>query len=188
MIPAADIERARSIRLEDELRHRRITLRRVGTTGEMVGPCPKCGGEDRFSINIKERVWNCRICKPDNIKGDVIGLVQHLDGCGVCAAIRTLIGESRSSTTTIVRPVRSETRADGDEVRNLKLAAEIFQASSPLGPEAIAYFAAGRRIDIDAVPEHGGLRFHARCPWEKSTLPCIVGRFTTAISNQPRGI
>jgi hypothetical protein len=52
---------------------------------------------------------------------------------------------------------------------------------------AIAYFAK-RRIDINAVPRHGGLRFNERCPWGSGTTPCILGRFTTAIGNKPRGI
>jgi putative DNA primase/helicase len=39
------------------------------------------------------------------------------------------------------------------------------------------------------VPEHGGLRFHPRCQWPGNiTKPCIIGRFTTALGNEPRGI
>jgi hypothetical protein len=41
MIPATDIERARAVRIEDEIARRGITLKRVGT--EMIGPCPVCG-------------------------------------------------------------------------------------------------------------------------------------------------
>ena len=29
---------------------------------ERVGPCPNCGGHDRFAINIRKQVWNCRGC------------------------------------------------------------------------------------------------------------------------------
>ena len=50
MIPATDIERARAVRIEDEIAHRGITLKRVGT--EMIGPCAVCGGRDRFAINL----------------------------------------------------------------------------------------------------------------------------------------
>jgi DNA primase len=35
------------------------------------------GGYDRFSINPKEQVWNCRGCAKG---GDAISLVAHLDG------------------------------------------------------------------------------------------------------------
>ena len=36
-------------------------LKRVSTT-EYCGPCPKCGGRDRFSVNAKRGVFNCRGC------------------------------------------------------------------------------------------------------------------------------
>ena len=64
--------KARAVRIEDEIVRRGIKLR--GKI-ERVGPCPKCGGEDRFSINTKKGVWNCRQC---GVGGDVIKLVEHL--------------------------------------------------------------------------------------------------------------
>ena len=67
--------KARAVRIEDEIVRRGIKLR--GKI-ERVGPCPKCGGNDRFSINTKKGVWNCRQC---GVGGDVIKLVEHLDGC-----------------------------------------------------------------------------------------------------------
>jgi hypothetical protein len=57
MFDAALIERARFVPIEGEIARRGIRLR--GTI-ERVGPCPVCGGRDRFSINTKKRVWNCR--------------------------------------------------------------------------------------------------------------------------------
>jgi hypothetical protein len=40
-----------------------------------------------------------------------------------------------------------------------------------------------------AVPDYGGLRWHPRCPWgARETLPCIVSRFTDAVTGEPRGI
>ena len=38
------------------------------------------------------------------------------------------------------------------------------------------------------MPEHGGLRFHACCPWPGGPQACVIGRFTTAINNEPLGI
>jgi hypothetical protein len=35
-------------------------LRRSG--GEWIGPCPVCGGKDRFAINPSKGLWNCRGC------------------------------------------------------------------------------------------------------------------------------
>src|SRR5215472_8964678 len=80
--------KARAVRIEDEIERRGIPLKRVGS--ERIGPCPKCGGDDRFSINTSKQVFNCRGCGKG---GDVIELVEHLDGCDFIAACTTLAGE-----------------------------------------------------------------------------------------------
>jgi hypothetical protein len=48
-------------------------LRRAGV--ERVGPCPQCGGDDRFGINPRKGVFGCRKC---GAKGDGIALVMHV--------------------------------------------------------------------------------------------------------------
>ena len=80
--------RARAVRTEDEIARRGMQLKHVGT--EHVGPCPKCGGEDRFAVNAKKRAFHCRGC---DVGGDVIKLVEHLDACDFVAACTTLAGE-----------------------------------------------------------------------------------------------
>lgn len=84
------VERARSVPIESVLARRGIHLRRSGV--ERIGPCPKCGGTDRFSVNVKDNVWNCRQCKPDTVAGDVIGLVEWWDGCDFGGALDYLDG------------------------------------------------------------------------------------------------
>jgi phage/plasmid primase-like uncharacterized protein len=75
MISADDIARARSVLLEHEIARRGIKLKRAGT--ELVGPCAVCGGADRFGINARKQIWNCRQC---SVGGDIIKLVEHIDG------------------------------------------------------------------------------------------------------------
>jgi DNA primase len=65
---------------------RRYTaLRKVSRSGEYAGPCPRCGGMDRF--HVKGTRFYCRQCYPRG--GDVIDfvmLVENLsfqDACGV---------------------------------------------------------------------------------------------------------
>lgn len=41
---------------------------------EWSGPCPLCGGDDRFSINTKKQVFNCR----GSEGGGVINMVMHV--------------------------------------------------------------------------------------------------------------
>jgi hypothetical protein len=99
---------ARSVRIENEVARRGIKLN--GNGKDRVGPCPKCGGDDRFSVHIKKQCWNCRQCKTKADKGDVIGMVQWWDGCDFIAACTTLAepppkqnGRDRNTAVTDVR-------------------------------------------------------------------------------------
>lgn len=65
-------------------------LRRAG--GRLVGPCPVCGGRatsQRFEVFEKDGTWACAVC-PDG--GDVIRLVEKVEGCDFRAAIERLGG------------------------------------------------------------------------------------------------
>ncbi len=55
-----------------------------------VGACPKCGGEDRFSINVKKNVFHCRGCGKG---GDAIALVQNVEDCSFAEAVTAITGE-----------------------------------------------------------------------------------------------
>ena len=79
--------KALSVPIQDELARRGIRLR--GKI-ERAGPCPKCGGNDRFSINTAKQLFNCRHC---GVGGNVIDLVCHLDGADFKTACATLTGE-----------------------------------------------------------------------------------------------
>src|SRR5262249_10714193 len=85
-----EVEQARSVRIEREIGRRHIHLK--GKT-DRCGPCPVCGGTDRFSINVTKQVWNCRGCVNG---GDIIALVQHLDRVSFPEAVSYLLGEPSS--------------------------------------------------------------------------------------------
>lgn len=57
---------------------------------EWVGPCCACGGRDRFSINPKRAVWNCRGAGGGH---DAIGMVMHIAACDFLAACEEITGE-----------------------------------------------------------------------------------------------
>jgi DNA primase len=77
---------ARNTPIEQVINQRGIKLR--GKV-ERTGPCPLCGGNDRFSINTKKNVFNCRGC---DVGGSVIDLVMHLDHVDFATAVTSLAG------------------------------------------------------------------------------------------------
>ena len=64
------------------------TLRKCG--GEFIGPCPVCGGTDRFGVNAAKQIWNCRQCGKG---GDAIELVRHVESVSYRDAVERLTGE-----------------------------------------------------------------------------------------------
>lgn len=51
-------------------------LKRVGS--QYMGPCPFCGGEDRFYVSPRKQAWGCRHCTPGY--NDAISFVAKRDG------------------------------------------------------------------------------------------------------------
>ena len=111
---AVDI--AQSVPIETELGRRGVSLRRQGRR-ELVGPCPACGGTDRFAINIAKQLWNCRGCDKG---GDIIDLVQHLDGGEFLDAVETLAGRRPRGNATAAR----EQARERDRINREKKARE----------------------------------------------------------------
>ncbi len=116
------IEQARSVKLEREIERRGIKLG-AERWHERCGPCPRCGGDDRFSINTEKKLWNCRHCKEG---GNVIDLVMFLDGVKLDAACTTLTGQqppgrdenaagaSTAKRDTETRQAARQARADSE--------------------------------------------------------------------------
>lgn len=83
----AFVEEARSASIEGEVLRRGLKLKRQGS--ELVGPCPACGGVDRFGVNPRKNIFNCR---GSGTGGDVIALVEYLDATDFLGACETLTG------------------------------------------------------------------------------------------------
>lgn len=78
---------ARAVTVAEELARRGIKLAGRGT--EVTGPCPVCGGRDRFGVNVRKNLWHCR---KSGRGGDAIALVEYLDEADFLAACETLTG------------------------------------------------------------------------------------------------
>jgi hypothetical protein len=117
MIAHGIIERARVVRIEDECERRGIHLR--GAI-DRSGPCPICGGHDRFAINIHKRKWLCRQCGVGG--GDVISLVQFIDGIGFVEAVELLTGEEARPQARPPAPGKNQSAAEYEREQHRKAA------------------------------------------------------------------
>jgi hypothetical protein len=91
-IPAEAIDRARQADIRAIAEQLGARLKKASTV-ERKGPCPRCGGDDRFWVNVRKQIWGCRGCGVD---GDVISLVQHLGGLKFAEAAERLSGATWS--------------------------------------------------------------------------------------------
>ena len=91
-VPTELVEAARAVDIL-ETAQRFIRLKRIAAN-EWAGPCPGCGGDDRFRLNPRKAVFHCR---GSGAKGDTIALVRLARGVGfaegVCACERVLFRE-----------------------------------------------------------------------------------------------
>ena len=137
---------------------RYVRLRRSGTD-RLVGPCPVCGGRAtsaRFEVRLRDQAWVCAVC-PDG--GDVIRLVQRVDGCDFRAAIERLGGAPECDPEQVRR------LQDEREVKRAKREAQeeryreatrtrlwkLWQATCPIAGTPVEAYLANRGLDLPAT-------------------------------------
>jgi phage/plasmid primase-like uncharacterized protein len=160
-------------------------LKRASIT-EYCGPCPICGGSDRFSVNVRKNIWNCRQCC---LGGDPIAFVQHVDGVSFAEAVGRITGTGGSWTPTPPRrPIPPAPAPVSTASDNIESASRVWDGAGPIEGSPGEAYLAGRGIDLADVPNRGGLLWSPRCPWKGGVKPCIVARYTNALTGEPRGI
>jgi hypothetical protein len=125
-----------------------------------VGPCPACGGEDRFSVRPRKNWWYCRGSARQGGR-EAISLEMHLGGLTFIEAVRSLIGEDagtpkRRQPTPEEIAARREREAERERAeayeraRNDNSAARYVSIMRPLAisPPALAFLSDARRIDV----------------------------------------
>jgi phage/plasmid primase-like uncharacterized protein len=149
------------------------TLKKEGKR-RLVGPCPQCDGDDRFSVKLDNPpTWYCRGCKKG---GSAIDLLMHVTGCTFVEAVRRLANIPDPSPCEREQPQQGaqppDNLADADRIWR-----EVVHIEGT--PGALHFYK--RDIDLRLAPDFGGLRWHRGLGW-------IVGRFTDAVTGEPRGI
>ena len=141
------------------------------------GPCPLCGGVDRFALWPAKNIWHCR----ENLKGgDVIELERHLSGGSFGDAMRTPDRQRRGRNAARREPTPEEIAAraareawsSGDEeeaeeaARNASSVAKILARLQPVaGSPGRSLFVQRFRQD-----QHGSLGDQAAALEDIDTL------------------
>lgn len=68
-----------------------LNLKKVASTGggELAGPCPFCGGQDRFRVQPANNIWMCRNCTAGKWR-DVIDFIAKRDNLSITQAAKQL--------------------------------------------------------------------------------------------------
>lgn len=131
-----------------------------------VGPCPGCGGVDRFSLNIKKNIFWCRKSAEG---GDAISLARHVRSCEFLEAVEILTGrpapgrtvseDEKRARAARVSEIEARRKADAERLaaeenafrsREIERARKIWKAAGQIeGSMAEAYL---RHRGLVAIP------------------------------------
>ncbi|WP_290684683.1 MULTISPECIES: DUF7146 domain-containing protein [unclassified Haematobacter] len=141
-------------------------LKRAGAR-ELTGPCPQCGGRDRFSINTGKRVFNCRHCGGT---GGNIDLAMFVLGLDFPAALTWLCGEREGLSDAERREriaraeqnrARNAARAEAERQRAIAGARDIWSAGGPAEDTPVRDYLTLRGVPRDRFPRLPAcLRYH----------------------------
>lgn len=117
---------------------------------EWNGPCPACGGKDRFWVDEQKNVF---LCRASGAAGDAIELVKHKHGCSFAEAVEMLSGMRSMPQAERVKQSDDDSAAYREKARHR--AFEIWKGGRPASHLVEAYF------------ERRGIRFP---DWRPRTL------------------
>lgn len=131
-------------------------LKRAGV--EWVGPCPICGGTDRFGINTRKGQFLCRQCGG---RGDEIGLVQFVMGLDFLGALDWICGPkqelsaeelAKRATRDAENKARKEREAVAYRANAIREGREIWEAGRPAEDSPVRDYLAVRGITRALFP------------------------------------
>jgi putative DNA primase/helicase len=146
--------------------------------GPLDHPCPLCGANRESACNRTRPVL--RTWEPSP------GFITYF--CARCEAkgyARAGAGQTTWRPTAVRAPQPKAPSAD--DAQRLSYVERIWSKARCDLPEKVIGYFTFRGILLDEVPK-GVLRFHPQCPWRGEYKPCILARYTDALTGAPRGI
>lgn len=96
----------------------------TGGPSEYYGPCPKCGGDDRFHVH-RDKGWFCSFCtgRPGDSKGhwnDALDYIMWRDNLDFATAYNNLGGEKTTLSGDEYRRLQTERREKDEQRRKIE--------------------------------------------------------------------
>lgn len=152
---------------------------------DRAGPCPVCGGTDRFAIHTRKNTFNCRQC---GISGaGVIELVMKTENVGFVRACEIITGRSASDPVNEERMAELRRQAERDARRREEEARRYRERARKDGHDVwVSSWVPGhggpveaylrlRGIDLDTLPPDVRTQV-CRVIHEYDALPWVEGR------------
>lgn len=171
--------------LEEALAHG-AQLKRHGH--EWTGPCPLCGGKDRFSINTAKAIFNCR----GSVGGDVIRMVEHIEAqnfLGACESINRCPppdGRSRQPSEEELRQIKirrdeanrdRRARQEMAERANRRAAGELWREARQIASTPAEVYLHHRGIPTPREGWPDCFRFHPALAYpQQGRMPALLCR------------
>jgi hypothetical protein len=161
----AEIDDIRARNPIEHVAEQYVRLRRAA--GRLVGPCPMCGGRatsQRFEVFANEDSWACAVCHDG---GDVIRLVEKVEGLDFRAAIERLGGAAqidpdqarRLFEVREKRRLAREKQTEAYREKERKRLYKVWQKAEPIHGTLAARYLEGRGLALPASCT--GLRYLA---------------------------
>jgi putative DNA primase/helicase len=181
------VERARNVDLRKILNYYHVKLEPAWANAkyEFVGPCPVCAaGNDRFSVNFKKEVFNCRICAKGG-KGAIdlemfLSGVEFVEAVNALTNITSLNGLRTSDAEAEARSrIKQREQAEAEQAQHDK-ARWLWSQRRPIVGTIAEKYLRGRRI-ICALPTTLGF-LPARKPEHH---PALIAAFALVDEPEP---
>lgn len=157
------IEEARSVSVTDAAGILGFKL----TRANYAGPCPVCGGTDRFSISPSKQAWNCRQCGRGG-----------RDGIGLIAFVREHDMRSRGGFLAACAEALGRSPPEGSERESEEHRAERLARVAARDEEIRSRPAAANPFRDNAIQKGRNFFFHAEVGNDAERS--LVGRYLTA--------
>jgi phage/plasmid primase-like uncharacterized protein len=179
------VQRAKAVHISAVLRQRNIQL--VGHGSNLAGPCPVCGGTDRFAVHLEKQLFNCRSCGG---KGrGAVSFVKFADGVDFVEAIERI-----NNALPALGSEKAQTVGD-DGAQRISSALRLWREAGSIEGTVGIYYLERERSIFDLPPDpHNVLRFHSRCVFGQDKAGkhifhgCILALYRDIVTNMPTGV